>query len=286
VPIQPKGSRPPFFCVHGPGGQVINYRSLAQHLGEDQPFYGLQAQGLDGKHPLHTTVEEMAAHYAEEIRKVQPRGPYYLGGFCFGGQIAFEIARRLNAQGQNVALLALFESFVRRFPPSMTPRASLALRMARLARRLVFHAQRFSRLDHKQKIPYLVRRAVNVKTLAHLALLRRVGRLCETIGVSVPRFLQLTDITLLHYQTGRTHVSQPYAGKVTVFLAKETPQLSSEDARLGWGRLASGGFEVYELDCSHDDMLSEPKVELLAQGLAACIAREYSGVENATTRNA
>jgi thioesterase domain-containing protein len=85
-------------------------------------------------------------------------------------------------------------------------------------------------------------------------------------------------MTLLHYQMGRTHVSQPYAGKVTAFIAKETPQLSSEDARLGWRRLASGGFEVYELDCSHEDMLGEPKVELLAQGLAACISRECSSV--------
>jgi non-ribosomal peptide synthetase component E (peptide arylation enzyme)/thioesterase domain-containing protein len=274
VPIHAKGSKPPFFCVHGPGGQVISYRSLAQHLGEDQPFYGLQAQGLDGKQTLHTTVKEMADHYAEEIRKVQPVGPYYLGGFCFGGQIAFEIARRLHEQGQNVALLALFESFVRRFPPSMTPSVSPALSMARLGRRIVFHAHRFSRLDRKQKLPYLLTRAVNVKTLAHLAAVRTIGQVCATIGVSVPRCLQLTDITLLHYQMGRNHMSRPYAGKVTVFLAKETPELSSEDARVGWGRLASGGFEVYEIDCAHDDILREPNVQVLAKRLAACISRE------------
>jgi thioesterase domain-containing protein len=73
---------------------------------------------------------------------------------------------------------------------------------------------------------------------------------------------------------GRTHVSRPYAGKVTVFLAKETPELSSEDARVGWGRLASGGFEVYEIDCAHDDILREPNVQVLAKRLAACITRE------------
>jgi thioesterase domain-containing protein len=97
--------------------------------------------------------------------------------------------------------------------------------------------------------------------------------LYANIGVSLPSFLQLNDLTLFHYQMGRTHVSQPYPGKATVFLAKETPELSGEDARLGWSRLAAGGFEVYELDCSHDDMLSEPKVALLAQELAACISR-------------
>jgi thioesterase domain-containing protein len=101
-------------------------------------------------------------------------------------------------------------------------------------------------------------------------------RVCANIGVSLPRVLQLSDLTLFHYQMGRTHVSQPYPGKATVFLAKETPESSSEDARLGWGRLASGGIEVYELDCNHDDMLREPKVEMLAKKLAICISREFS----------
>src|SRR5262249_11903943 len=96
VAIQPSGSRPPFFFVHGHGGNVVRFRDLAHHLGPDQPFFGLQAVGLDGKQPAYTRMEEIAAHYLREIRAVQPAGPYYVGGFCFGGLVAFEMAQQLH----------------------------------------------------------------------------------------------------------------------------------------------------------------------------------------------
>src|SRR5271165_1358009 len=87
VAIQPTGFRPPFFCIHGAGGTVLMYRELSQHLGDDQPFYGLQAQGLDGSCPPLTRVEEMAEVYVKEIRKAQPQGPYFIGGYCMGGTV-------------------------------------------------------------------------------------------------------------------------------------------------------------------------------------------------------
>jgi pimeloyl-ACP methyl ester carboxylesterase len=110
VPIQPTGSRPAFFCVHGPDGEVSMYEELAHHLSPEQPFYGLQSQGLDGKHPPLTTIEDMAARYLKEIRKLQPQGPYFLGGHSMGGTIAFEIAQRLQRSGEVVGLLALFDT--------------------------------------------------------------------------------------------------------------------------------------------------------------------------------
>ena len=81
VAIQPTGSRPPFFCIHGGGGNVLIYRALSQHLGLDQPFYGLQSQGLDGRRALLTRIEDMAELYVRELRRVQPHGPYFLGGY-------------------------------------------------------------------------------------------------------------------------------------------------------------------------------------------------------------
>ncbi len=114
VAIQPRGTRPPFFCVHAIGG-IVYYRGLALVLGLDQPFYGLQAQGLDGKRRPYESVEEMAAHYVLEIRELQPEGPYHLGGYSFGGKVAFEMARQLRAQGHRTAFLALFDTS--NFPP-------------------------------------------------------------------------------------------------------------------------------------------------------------------------
>jgi thioesterase domain-containing protein/acyl carrier protein len=110
VKIQSGGSKRPFFCVPGAGGNVIYFYHLARHLGSDQPFYGLQARGLDGEQMPHTQVEDMAAYYIEALQTVQPQGPYLLGGHSFGSYVAFEMALQLLHQGQEVALLAILDT--------------------------------------------------------------------------------------------------------------------------------------------------------------------------------
>nr|WP_306464213.1 non-ribosomal peptide synthetase [Corallococcus exiguus] len=109
VPIQREGSQRPFFCVHPVGGNVLAYAALAKQLGPEQPFYGLQSQGLDGSRPPLDTVEAMAALYVNAVRTVQPHGPYRLGGWSMGGVVAFEMARQLQARGETVELVALID---------------------------------------------------------------------------------------------------------------------------------------------------------------------------------
>src|SRR5205085_5144245 len=110
VEIQRRGSRPPLFLVHGAGGGMFwGYANLARCLGEDQPVYAFKSRGLDGLDEF-ATVEEIAAHYVADMRARQPHGPYYLGGYCFGGNVAYEMARQLDAQGERTALLALMNS--------------------------------------------------------------------------------------------------------------------------------------------------------------------------------
>ena len=89
VPLQTSGDRPPLFCVHSDGGAVLVYSRLAIHLRPDQPVYGLQSLGLHGEAEPLERIEDMAAHYIENIRKVQPAGPYYLAGLGLGGIVAF-----------------------------------------------------------------------------------------------------------------------------------------------------------------------------------------------------
>ncbi len=151
VPIQPGGSKPPFFCVHGAGGNVLLYRSLAQHCGTDQPFYGLQAKGLDGKEPFHTRIEDMAADYVREIRQLQPEGPYYLGGYCMGGTIAFEMAQQLVKQGQTVGLLAMFDT-QGQWPE---PAGSLLMRMYLIYQQAYFHLGNFLQADMRGKQDFI-----------------------------------------------------------------------------------------------------------------------------------
>ena len=110
VPMQPKGKKPPFFCVHGVGSNALNYRVFIEPLGERQPLYGLQAKGLDGISKPYRSIKGMAIHYLSEIKRVQPAGPYFLGGASFGGLVALEMAQQLRLQGQDVALLILFDT--------------------------------------------------------------------------------------------------------------------------------------------------------------------------------
>ncbi len=109
VPIQPNGTKRPFFCVHSAPGSVFCYVALARHLGSDQPFYGLQAAGLEDAGAPLSSIGDMAARYLHEVRKVQPHGPYRLGGHSLGGVVSFEMARRLEEEGECVSVLAILD---------------------------------------------------------------------------------------------------------------------------------------------------------------------------------
>ena len=109
VPIRPEGTEPPLFMVHPAAGVVFPYFELARRLGATQPFYGLQAHGLDGRTAPDHRVEDMAEHYLEGVRAVQASGPYRLAGFSFGAYVAYEMARRLDADGETVERLLLVD---------------------------------------------------------------------------------------------------------------------------------------------------------------------------------
>ena len=109
IPIESAGDYPPFFCIHGLTGDILWFRDLAHCLAPDYPFYGLQSHGLDGIQSPLMRIEDMAAHYIQEICQLQPKGPYYLGGASFGGTIALEMAQQLLSQGEEVSLLAIFD---------------------------------------------------------------------------------------------------------------------------------------------------------------------------------
>ena len=110
VALQESGSKPPFFCVHGGDGEVMIFQDLARSMGRDRPFYGLQAAGLHEPEIPLGSVETMAARYIEEVRRVRPQGPYFVGGFCLGAFIALEIAIQLRADNQEVGLLAVINT--------------------------------------------------------------------------------------------------------------------------------------------------------------------------------
>ncbi len=237
VPIQPKGARPPFFCVHGLGGHVMRFGALARHLGPDQPFYGLQSRGLDGKHPCDATVEQMALNYIEEMRSLQPQGPYRLGGYSFGGAVAYEMARQLAEQDQEVALLALLDAY----PRTMQKRESLL--------------GTFFKLSLREKFAYAVSKRQMI--------VRRLRSRME--AMSYPAALK--QVHEANAIAERAYAWPEYGGRVWLFRASEKGLRGQNQTQMARG----GQWEIHELVGDHGSIIREPRVRDLAEQMTACL---------------
>jgi thioesterase domain-containing protein/acyl carrier protein len=267
---QPAGSKPPFFCVHALGGNVLEYYDLARHLGEDQPFYGLQSQGLDGKRPPHTRVEDMAAHYITEMRELQPEGPYFIGGRSLGGMVAFEMAQQLRAQGQTIGLLALLDTYPSGYAKLFRNEATLRAALGRGVRRTKAHLANLRNLSLQEKLSYLIRKAKFAPRKMKSQVWRRVYQSYENLGRPLPRMLK--DIKEFNSLAVRDYAPQVYEGQVTLFWASADLR-TSLDLVEGWRALAGGGIEVHEIPGSHVDIVKEPHVGELASKLGDCLKR-------------
>lgn len=265
VAISPSGSKPPLFLVHGAGGNVLLYRSLAPYLAPDFPLYGLQSKGLDGKsQPLHT-IEEMAECYVRELRTVQPNGPYYLGGYCLGGTIAYEMAQILQREGEEILLVAMLDTY----------NYSLALRVSFrsfLYQKARFHLANISKLRPSQMFKYLqekVRLGVggelaNLKTsMPGSSCVDGVSRATSGAEAAVQA---INDYAAEHYNPA------PYRGMVTLFKPRFNYKFYP-DPNMGWGDLADE-LEIVEVAVNPHSMLLEPYVKVLAAQLKERIASE------------
>lgn len=280
VCLQAQGAAPPLFLIHAGGGYVFFYHALAARLGPDRPVYGIRAETRSDHwgRPYHRTrsLEELAARYIAEIRTVQPHGPYLLGGACFGGTVAFEMARQLRAQGESVGPLLLFDAFVQNNPyRSEAAVFPLEDGPVQLRQRLVTHLRQARRLGSREGLVYLSAKlwrcapseisALARKLLERLRII--VSRLAdEAVWIAsrvsgVPASLELTqrrmmggflDITrrlLLAYTPG------PYDGSLVLFVAAE-----GYDPEPLWTGLARGGMTVHRMPGEHLEMLEEPAV--------------------------
>jgi len=237
VAIQPEGTKPPFFCVHGVGGNVVGFRDLGRHMAPTHPFYGVQARGLDGRQPHLTTIEEMATHYLSEIRSVQPHGPYFLGGFSFGGLVAYEMAQQLHACGEEVGLLAFFDTY----PGNLKPLASSLLASLRTP-------------------------SLQLLTQAGRSVRRRVRVFWRMLTIPRP----LREAFRSNSRAATNCKLQAYAGQATLFRASEK-SIRSDDPYAGWHQLLQGGLKIQDIPGSHNGILVEPEVAVLAENLKSTI---------------
>ena len=323
VAIQPNGNKFPLFYIHPAGGNLLVYRDLILALGSDQPVYGLQAIGLDGKYAPHNRIEDMATHYLAQIRKVQPNGPYFLAGYSAGGTIAWEIAQRLDTQGQKVALLALIDSSGPKYPNLLPPLPrllsvlswivfDLLSSLSHLPQKLVLKLSQLGikqtsikilenlgiikkTVDEHQKIrgekvqqEFRVRLATYMSYSNNISSLERwinslailllkysslpyyankfAKAMNRNLSSELPEALQ--KVQEANYKAKRAYIPQVYSGRVVFFRASQRPPGIHSDPEVGWGGMATGGLEIYEIPGNHTTIIESP---MLAEKLKICL---------------
>jgi thioesterase domain-containing protein len=270
VAIQPDGSRLPFFCVHPGGGNVLCFLALAQRMGKNQPFYGIQDPNTladPGRDDINLAIpiEEMAARYLEEVKTVQPRGPYHLGGWSFGGFVAFEMAQQLARQGEEVGLLAILDTG---WGSERLVQADDVELLEILAGEwgLRVSADELRPLHPPQRMQYIAER------------LKAENLVLADIPIKLINF-QLEILKSRLWAVGH-HVFKTYPGRITLFRTAELqpdqieyPDIFSADPTKGWGRLSILPVDIQSIPGNHATMVREPHVKVLADKLTACLEK-------------
>ena len=243
--IRGSGTKTPFFCVHALLGSVFHYHRLASLMNEDQPFYALQAPGLDGTERPLDSVDAFARLYLQSVREVQPVGPYKLGGYSFGSWIALEMANQLAEAGERVSFVGILGSDV-----------PLSVSMPLVYDQMSFLSQYTEAFQHNIVEPFLpyqgrVKQALGEKDDGHSSPLRRV--------------------VMAHNKAALRFAPKPHPGKLTLFETIDQQVRTPFDASRGWKRLSTQGVDTHLVSGNHLNMLDEPHVGDVAEKLTRCL---------------
>ncbi|NEP28112.1 alpha/beta fold hydrolase, partial [Moorena sp. SIO3I6] len=272
-PINPNGSKVPIFCIHPGGGTAFCYFELAKLLGTEQPFYGLQALGIEkGQEPL-TRVEDMASLYLSAIREVQPNGPYTLLGWSFGGAVALQMAYELTIQGEQVAFLGLLDTYA---PSKLTDEQNI---VEVEGEEVVFQlfggtvsipTEEFQKLAPEERTVFILKKAQQANVVPH--------------DFQVADIEGLLKVLELNYNAMRSYSPPNYSGSMTLFkpekgsLGFSQEVIAAMGPTLGWADESIGEVKVETVPGYHEYMVYPPGVTTLAKKLRACIEKALSKV--------
>jgi thioesterase domain-containing protein/acyl carrier protein len=248
VEIQAGGLRPPLFCVSMPNVNALGYRTLARYLGPSQPVFGLQAQCAEDLEEefSQAAVDRIATDYLESLRAVRPTGPYQFVGICRGAHIAFEMARRLEQEGERVSFLGILDTWV------VENTYSIFFHLEHYAGRLVW----LTRLGVGEQISFIKKKAQ--------AALSFGDKTSKPADIAKRKLHEL-------YFPGPDFVPRTYGGRITVFRVQQQPRQRVRDPQLGWGKLARGGVDLHFIPGDHTNVLKEPHVQGLAAEMKKCL---------------
>ena len=262
VALQPVGANTPLFCVHPAGGSVLCYVDLARHL--ERPFYGLQAENLYAPEPVDTSLEEMAAHYIIAIQTVQPQGPYLLGGWSLGGAVAFEMARQLKAQGQDIAMLVLIDAGI----PALTMEVPV-LSSLEMVTGFALHLGLSQEL--LDTLPADIDQASWNEQWDTLFALMKYGRIIPTASdeAYLQRLFRVYQATISSWLAYRP---QLYQGPLALIKASNRDGWEDDgDEAMGWAGLVNGDVMVLTTPGDHYTLMRQPNIRLLAERVQQCL---------------
>ncbi|WP_354596888.1 amino acid adenylation domain-containing protein [Streptomyces sp. JL1001] len=256
--INPAGSRPPVFCVHGGVGFSLPYLPLAQHLDPEQPIYGIQAPCVVDFAPLPGSIEEIATDYVRMIKKVRPQGPYHLLGWSFGGTIVYEMALQLRRAGEEVGVLSVLDAYPRTGVPDDREEQSL---FAWLLEGIGHHRSEFGDRD------------------------LTIGDIFETLRkdrsplaeMGERRMERMVDL-MAHHQTLKSlYAPGRYDGKMQLFVSESPLSDGERTDKVGlWGPVFDGPMDVHHIACTHDEMMSRAPLSEIGPAIAAELDRWHA----------
>ncbi|KST70379.1 non-ribosomal peptide synthetase [Mastigocoleus testarum] len=274
VGIKTSGTKQPFFCVHPIGGNVLGYANLARYLAPEQKFYALQAPGIYENQKPFNSIQDLAAYYIKALQLVQPSGSYFIGGHSFGGLVAFEMAQQLQAQGDQVGLLAIIDT-----PAPIHGETSQPIDDAEWLLKRAKVLERFFNKNLSVVYEELQKRKLDEQLDYFLEKLRAANLIPPDTGRQmISRILQVQKAShqaLVNYRP----LPLPYRGRITLLrvsevLCEDSQGVFAKNFRKGdfaWGELTTESPDIYQVSGNHITMLAEPHVKNLAKNLQSCI---------------
>jgi thioesterase domain-containing protein len=248
---------------------VLLYQELMNHLDPDRPVYGVFLQEevelvktgkFDPKNSAFTSVPAIAARYIHAIRTLQPHGPYHLAGESFGGVVAYEMAQQLQATGEEVAIVALFDAWMSNGYAGMPVSQRLKLHLQLLSKHGLSHCTRIM----QRRLQKVQQQLVAQLYRTHQQVQIRLGRLPQVVSESVQNDIRAE----VREQASQSYIPQPYSGKLLLFRAAERNEFEvDQNQDMGWGHLAVGDLHIFDIPGDHLGILKDPNVRILAEKL-------------------
>ena len=270
VAIQPMGTKPPFFCIPGAGGNVIYLYELSRAMGAKQPFFALQSEGLDGQSEPLGRVEDIAKSYVRQIRSVQAKGPYYIGGHSFGSLVAFEIARQLSGEGEKIGKVVVLDTMAPL--PNRVPALNSELSETQWHSRILRSMEHILGVDLSILDDTLDANSPEDQRQLIQDGLVQAGVLSSHKAESQLRgFIQVFKTNVLSFENYVVHEAKPI--RISLFRAMDKSAGAIESIPLlgepnyGWEQLSTFPIKVQDVPGNHESMMAQPHVRELAASM-------------------